>query len=138
MIIIISALTAIVLLLVGMASTRKGDPKKKGQKYKNTQAFSLTKRQALTPQQKAASSTEVSGLCKRCTEVIEWKIKYGKYKMLSVPRKCLLCGMNTVNRAYFNLCKQCATDKGCCAKCQASDVIGSFPDTAADKVILYE
>ena len=118
-----------------MTSNRKGDQKKRGQKYQNTETFSLTKRQALTPQQKCVQETEVSGLCKKCTGVIEWKIKYGKYKALSVPKRCLLCGMKTVNRAYFALCKECATDGGCCGKCQSTDVIGAFPDTPDAKVI---
>ena len=117
-----------------MTSTRKGNPKKEGQKYQNTQAFSVSKRHILTQQQTSVKSTEVSGLCKRCTEVIKWKIKYGKYKALSVPKRCVLCGMKTVNRAYFSVCKQCAMERGCCGKCQCSDAIGAFPDTADVKV----
>ena len=116
--------------------TSKGG-KKKCQKYQNTFSYTATPKHCVpTPQQKSISATELSGLCKRCTEILEWKIKYGKYRALSVPKKCVKCGMKSVTRAYFLLCKDCATELHCCARCQSEDVIGSFPETPDVKVYL--
>ena len=118
--------------------SQNSDPKRKGQKYQNKRAFAVCSRlTVLTPQQESIKHTQVAGLCKRCTEIIKWKIKYGKYKSLTVPKKCLCCGMKSVTRAYFTLCKGCADEKKCCAKCQddEDDVIGVFPEAQDVKVI---
>ena len=116
--------------------SKNSDPKRKGQKYQNKKVFTVCSRlSVLTPQQESIKHTHVAGLCKRCTEIIEWKIKYGKYKPLTVPKKCLCCGMKSVTRAYFSLCKECADGKRCCAKCQDDDVIGTFPESQDVKVI---
>ncbi|KAI6660673.1 hypothetical protein LOD99_10353 [Oopsacas minuta] len=115
--------------------SKKSTHKKLGQKYQNTRTYTVCSRLAtLTPQQQSIKDTEVTGLCKRCTEIIQWKIKYGKYKALSVPKKCLNCGMKSVTRAYFTICKECADDKGCCGKCQGDNAIGSFPESKDVKV----
>jgi len=40
--------------------------------------------------------------------VLEWKIKYNKYKMLSAPAKCARCSQKTVKQAYTFMCQPCA------------------------------
>lgn len=62
--------------------------------------------------------SEVTGVCPRCKEQIEWKRRYGKYKPLSEPAKCQLCTKRAVRQAYHNLCHGCAKEQGVCAKCR--------------------
>lgn len=61
--------------------------------------------------------SEVTGVCPRCKEQIEWKRKYGKYKPLTEPAKCQKCSKRAVRQAYHNLCLACAKDNNVCAKC---------------------
>ncbi|KAA8530459.1 hypothetical protein F0562_005168 [Nyssa sinensis] len=61
--------------------------------------------------------SEVTGVCLRCKEQIEWKRKYGKYKPLTEPAKCQRCSKRSVRQAHHNLCTACAKEHGVCAKC---------------------
>ncbi|KAH9318346.1 hypothetical protein KI387_020115, partial [Taxus chinensis] len=61
--------------------------------------------------------SEISGVCWRCKNQIEWKRKYGKYKPLTEPAKCTQCGKRAVRQAYHMLCSACAKEGGVCAKC---------------------
>ena len=40
--------------------------------------------------------------------MIEWKRRYGKYKPLKQPAKCLGCNQKAVHQAYHQLCPPCA------------------------------
>ena len=71
------------------------------------------------------------GVCATCHEIIEWKKKYGKYKPLKVPGKCVGCGSSTVVDAYHNICQQCAAATGACAKCQTGKAVAE--KTLADE-----
>ena len=57
------------------------------------------------------------GLCRRCTEKIEWRKQYRKYKPLKQPKTCNLCHQKTVLAAYHTLCGSCATRTNCCPFC---------------------
>ncbi|CAI7998449.1 Uncharacterized protein C9orf85 homolog [Geodia barretti] len=97
-----------------MSTTRKGDGVKKGQRYQN----SWTYKPRLHETKKSDPSTvQLAGLCPRCREIIEWKIKYDKYKALSAPRKCTLCGGRKVRLAYHHVCRKCSGEKELCGKC---------------------
>ncbi|GAB2210776.1 hypothetical protein Drorol1_Dr00016060 [Drosera rotundifolia] len=61
--------------------------------------------------------SEITGVCPRCREQIEWKRKYGKYKPLTEPAKCQRCSKRAVRQAYHNLCPGCAKENKICAKC---------------------
>uniref|UniRef100_A0A5B7A7Z0 Uncharacterized protein n=1 Tax=Davidia involucrata TaxID=16924 RepID=A0A5B7A7Z0_DAVIN len=61
--------------------------------------------------------SEITGVCPRCKEQIEWKRKYGKYKPLTEPAKCQRCSKRAVRQAHHNLCTACAKEQGVCAKC---------------------
>ena len=116
-----------------MSTSRRGDNVKKGQRYQNSWAYkaALHKTKKLDP-----SAVQLAGLCPRCREVIQWKMKYGKYKPLSAPKKwcacfpnlslCLitlfcpsstLCGGRKVRLAYHHVCRECSGDKEVCGKC---------------------
>ncbi|KAL2335404.1 hypothetical protein Fmac_016617 [Flemingia macrophylla] len=64
--------------------------------------------------------SEITGVCPRCKEQIDWKRRYGKYKPLVQPAKCQKCSKRNVRQAYHNLCAGCAKDHGVCAKCCCS------------------
>lgn len=52
--------------------------------------------------------------------MIQWKIKYRKYKALSQPKACTRCNQLTVKKAYHVLCRDCAIGSKQCAKCMKS------------------
>ncbi|KAK7316274.1 hypothetical protein VNO77_35194 [Canavalia gladiata] len=64
--------------------------------------------------------SEITGVCPRCKEQIEWKRRYGKYKPLLQPAKCQRCSKRNVRQAYHNLCSGCAKEHRVCAKCCCS------------------
>ena len=67
-------------------STRKGNNKKGPPKHQNKFAFKHNKNSVKTRKLLAKEGT-TAGLCARCVEIIEWKIKYRKYKPLKDPKK---------------------------------------------------
>ena len=102
-------------------STRPGSHQKKkpGQKHKNVSAFKFDKYRT-DPQAKSLKSLQVVNCCPKCTSVIEWKIKYGKYKMLTTPAKCVDCLQKVVKHNYHIRCEACVIKSGKCAKCGES------------------
>ncbi|XP_058821906.1 uncharacterized protein C9orf85 homolog [Topomyia yanbarensis] len=100
-------------------STRRGDKgrRTRPQRHKNTFAFKNDLHDKHTPLIKLINTLHVSEVCERCKEVIEWKIKYRKYKPLTQPKSCTKCNERKVKRAYHVLCRDCALDSKCCAKC---------------------
>ncbi|TWW59959.1 uncharacterized protein C9orf85 homolog isoform X3 [Takifugu flavidus] len=63
------------------------------------------------------------GLCQHCKDVLEWKVKYNKYKTLTQPRKCVRCSQKTVKDAYHIICKPCALQLELCCKCGKKEEI---------------
>lgn len=112
-----------------MATSRKGNFKKSSQKHQNHTVYKIN--QKFTDITHLISTSDVTGVCKRCRDIICWKLKYNKYKPLSVPRKCTCCLDKSIGRAYYTLCKLCSEKKGVCAKCQditpINELIGTFP-----------
>jgi hypothetical protein len=95
-------------------STQKGNIKKTGQKHQNTFAFKHNKNSMLT---RKIQEVPLDFLCAKCLEIMEWKIKYRKYKPLSTPAKCTLCETKTVYKAHRALCDKCCIDLKLCSKC---------------------
>ncbi|KAJ8006009.1 hypothetical protein DPEC_G00123810 [Dallia pectoralis] len=99
-----------------MSSQKGNASRSRRQKHQNTVAYKNDKYGA-SVQVKIANSKVHDGLCKRCKEVIEWKVKYNKYKSLTQPRTCVKCSQKTVKDAYHVICKPCAIKLELCAKC---------------------
>nr|XP_060618188.1 uncharacterized protein C9orf85 homolog isoform X1 [Anolis sagrei ordinatus]XP_060618189.1 uncharacterized protein C9orf85 homolog isoform X1 [Anolis sagrei ordinatus]XP_060618191.1 uncharacterized protein C9orf85 homolog isoform X1 [Anolis sagrei ordinatus] len=57
------------------------------------------------------------GLCQHCKEVLEWRVKFNKYKTLTQSKKCVKCLQKTVKDSYHIICKPCACELELCAKC---------------------
>ncbi|KAG5493834.1 hypothetical protein JKF63_01666 [Porcisia hertigi] len=56
--------------------------------------------------------------CRRCCEIIQWKVDFGKYTLQEQSRRCNLCHENKVVYAYHRICQHCAEREAVCAKCQ--------------------
>ncbi|KAI5665746.1 hypothetical protein M9H77_15599 [Catharanthus roseus] len=85
--------------------------------------------------------SEITGVCPRCKEQIEWKRKYGKYKPLTEPAKCQKCSKRAVRQAYHNLCTACARENNVCAKCscQVGQIVGrDLSEVEAEQKALEE
>ncbi|KAI9295417.1 hypothetical protein K502DRAFT_324328 [Neoconidiobolus thromboides FSU 785] len=105
-------------------STDSSGAKKNGQKHKNDFSYVHQKQSALS---KKINSLPVHGICQRCTDIIAWRKQYGKYKVLTVAKKCVGCQRKAVKEAYHILCQECAKSKNVCAKCQEPHQIVNDP-----------
>jgi superfamily II helicase len=101
-------------MTIDKGTLRKGDTKKKGQKYQNTHAYKHNKNSKLTFK---IAEISIQGLCQRCTGILEWRKKYRKYKILTVPKKCVMCGLKNIYESYHTLCQNCSKKEKICAKC---------------------
>lgn len=98
-------------------SSQKGNlSRTRVQKYKNRSVFKNDLHDT-SHTIKAINGLTPEGICHRCKEIIEWKIKYKKYKPLSKPATCIRCKGKTVKRAYYVCCQPCAEQAQVCAKC---------------------
>merc|ERR1712002_573227 len=115
-------------------STQKGNTKRsRAQKHKNNFAFKNDMHDT-SDKTKSVNNLFVSNVCQRCKDCIEWKIKYKKYKPLTVPRKCVKCDQKSVKYAYHIVCSNCAVQNKICAKCSKSkEVIGQPEQAVSDK-----
>lgn len=59
----------------------------RAQKHQNSVAFKNTLHDT-NHRTKAIVNTKIDHVCARCKEVIQWKIKYKKYKPLTQPKTC--------------------------------------------------
>ncbi|CAK9811192.1 Uncharacterized protein C9orf85 homolog [Anthophora plagiata] len=76
-----------------------------------------------------SQNIEVANVCERCKKVIEWKIKYKKYKPLKAPSKCIKCEQKTVKHAYHKICLPCAKQHEICPKCgNTGDIVEGKPN----------
>ncbi|KAG9439671.1 hypothetical protein H6P81_019836 [Aristolochia fimbriata] len=120
-------------------STRKGPPK-----HQNLFAWKPDggkKKNETEPGGKFRPFSEVTGVCPRCRDQIEWKRRYGKYKPLVEPAKCQRCGKRSVRQAYHNICSACAKESKVCAKCscRVEKIIGrDIEEVEAERKTLDE
>ncbi|GAB2300092.1 hypothetical protein Dimus_034132 [Dionaea muscipula] len=120
-------------------SSRQGPPK-----HQNTYAWKPNagrKINEIEPGGRYRPLSDITGVCPRCKEQIEWKRKYGKYKPLTEPAKCQRCSKRAVRQAYHNLCTGCAKDHKLCAKCccRVDQIIGrDLSEVEAEQKMLDE
>lgn len=67
-------------------STQRGNHKKGTQKHQNKTVFKNDLHDT-SKRTKDINQLDRNGLCQRCKEVIDWKVKYKKYKPLTTPKK---------------------------------------------------
>lgn len=109
-------------------SLQKGNVSRtRSQKHKNKTVFKNDLHDK-SNQIKVINSLHVSDVCLRCKEIIEWKIKYKKYKPLKQPKTCVKCSQKTVKKAYHVMCTECGSKLGVCTKCcQKKDIVQAVP-----------
>ncbi|CAH1183130.1 unnamed protein product [Phaedon cochleariae] len=105
-----------------MSSQKGNTSRSRPQKHKNRTAFKNTLHDT-SQRTKIINSIQVGDVCVRCKEIIEWKIKYKKYKPLTQPRTCVKCGSKAVKQAYHVMCSACGKQSGKCTKCCQSKTI---------------
>lgn len=105
------------------------------QKHQNTFTFKNDKFDK-SVQTKKINAKLHDGVCQRCKEVLEWRVKYSKYKPLSKPKKCVKCLQKTVKDSYHIMCRPCACELEVCAKCgKKEDIVIPFnkePENSAN------
>lgn len=118
-------------------SSQKGNYKKGPQKYQNKTAFKNTLHDT-SKKTKEINQIELEGLCERCKEIIEWKIKYKKYKPLTVAKKCTKCEQRTIKQAYFIVCPACISQLTVCGKCGCKKELILKPGPTASEQMSLE
>ncbi|XP_057634067.1 uncharacterized protein C9orf85 homolog [Chionomys nivalis] len=108
-------------------SSQKGNvARSRPQKHQNTFTFKNDKFDK-SVQTKKINAKLHDGVCQRCKEVLEWRVKYSKYKPLSKPKKCVKCLQKTVKDSYHIICRPCACELEVCAKCgKKEDIVIPF------------
>ncbi|XP_075067082.1 uncharacterized protein C9orf85 homolog [Mixophyes fleayi] len=104
-------------------SSQKGNVhRSRPQKHRNVTVFKNDKYDN-SSQTKKINCKQHDGVCQRCKEVLEWRVKFSKYKSLSQPKKCVKCLQKTVKDAYHIICRPCALQLELCAKCGSKEEI---------------
>jgi len=119
-------------------STKAGqNHRTRPQKHQNNTVWKVDLHKS-DPKTKLLQSLTVINCCQHCTGVLEWKIKYGKYKPLSKPVKCIKCGERKVKYAYHVLCQDCVSASGYCAKCNKPQEIVNTPEPSVAEAAKIE
>ncbi|XP_067320529.1 uncharacterized protein C9orf85 homolog isoform X2 [Anolis sagrei] len=99
-----------------MSSQRGNVSRSRPQRHQNAQVFRNDKYDT-SAQRKKINAKVHEGLCQHCKEVLEWRVKFNKYKTLTQSKKCVKCLQKTVKDSYHIICKPCACELELCAKC---------------------
>uniref|UniRef100_A0A8D0KGB2 Chromosome 9 open reading frame 85 n=1 Tax=Salvator merianae TaxID=96440 RepID=A0A8D0KGB2_SALMN len=98
-------------------STQRGNIfRTRPQRHQNAQGFKNDKYDT-SAQRKKINAKLHEGLCQHCKEILEWRVKFNKYKPLTQPKKCVKCLQKAVKDSYHIVCKACASENDLCAKC---------------------
>lgn len=98
-------------------STQKGNTvRTRSQKYQNKTKFKNNLHDT-SHNTKFINTLEIDNVCVRCKSIIEWKIKYKKYKPLKNPSTCVKCHNKNVKQAYHTMCSDCSKQLKVCPKC---------------------
>nr|CAH7738447.1 unnamed protein product [Callosobruchus chinensis] len=117
-------------------SLQKGNVQRtRAQKHRNHTVFKNSLHDT-SNRTKLINSIQVSNVCVRCKDIIDWKIKYKKYKPLSQPKTCVKCGQKAVKQAYHVMCSDCGKKLGICTKCCQKKEIVAGPPTKNEQIKL--
>lgn len=85
------------------------------QAHQNTFAFRHNPHSTLT---KKIAKIPVVDLCRRCTDKINWRKQYRKYKIQTHLARCTLCQQKNIPLAYNIVCDPCGAAKNICRICR--------------------
>ncbi|XP_031218038.1 uncharacterized protein C9orf85 homolog [Mastomys coucha] len=100
-----------------MSSQKGNATRSRPQKHQNTFTFKNDKFDK-SVQTKKINAKLHDGVFQCCKEVLEWRVKYSKYKPLSKPKKCVKCLQKTVKDSYYIMCRPCACELEVFPKCR--------------------
>ncbi|KAM8960563.1 uncharacterized protein C9orf85 homolog [Pelodytes ibericus] len=107
-----------------MSSQRGNVQRSRPQKHRNLTVFKNDK-YVSSHLTKKLNTKSHDGVCQRCKDVLEWRVKFSKYKPLTQPKKCVKCLQKTIKDSYHIICKPCAIRLEFCAKCGKKEDIVS-------------
>lgn len=116
-----------------MSCQKGSSSRNRPQKHQNRTSFKNTLHDT-SHRTKTINSLQVGGVCARCKEVIEWKIKFKKYKPLTQPKKCVKCEQKTVRHAYHVMCLECGKNFQSCTKCLQTKELIAPPVDKSEQV----
>ncbi|PSN47859.1 Uncharacterized protein C0J52_01278 [Blattella germanica] len=103
-----------------MSSQRGNVARSRPQKHQNKTAFKNNLHDT-SQKTKQLNNTVITNVCMKCKEILEWKIKFKKYKILKAPKTCIRCQQKTVKHSYHTICSTCAGKLNVCPKCGKDD-----------------
>jgi hypothetical protein len=99
-----------------MSSERGNVKRTRPQKHQNSTKFKNDLHDK-SDKTKYLNQVEIKDLCPKCKAIIEWKIKYKKYKLMSGPAVCTKCHEKNIKLSYRTICPPCANSQQLCPKC---------------------
>ncbi|XP_071588156.1 uncharacterized protein C9orf85 homolog [Heliangelus exortis] len=115
-----------------MSSEKGNVSRTRPQRYQNTRAFKNDKYDTSARRKKINAKLH-DGVCQHCKGILEWRVKFSKYKLLSKPKKCVKCLQKAVKDPYHIICRPCAGKLEVCAKCGKEDDIVIPIDKGQDR-----
>ncbi|CAM9157496.1 unnamed protein product [Bubo scandiacus] len=117
-----------------MSSEKGNVSRTRPQRYQNARAFRNDKYDT-SAQRKKINAKLHDGVCQHCKGILEWRVKFSKYKLLSKPKKCVKCLQKTVKDPYHIICRPCAGKLEICAKCGKEEEIVIPIDKGQDRTV---
>ncbi|KAI5712838.1 uncharacterized protein C9orf85 homolog [Diaphorina citri] len=99
-----------------MSSQRGNLNRTRPQKHRNVTAFKNNLHDT-SKKIKALNALQFDNVCAKCKAILEWKVKYKKYKPLKSAKTCVKCNEKTIKEAYHTMCEKCALANKVCPKC---------------------
>ncbi|XP_041868894.1 uncharacterized protein C9orf85 homolog [Corvus kubaryi] len=115
-----------------MSSERGNVARTRPQRHQNARAFKNDKYDTSARCKKINAKLH-DGVCQHCKGILEWRVKFRKYKLLTKPKKCVKCLQKTVKDPYHIICRPCAGKLEICAKCGKQEEIVIPIDKQQDK-----
>ncbi|XP_053824893.1 uncharacterized protein C9orf85 homolog isoform X1 [Vidua chalybeata] len=115
-----------------MSSERGNVSRTRPQRHQNARAFKNDKYDTSARRKKINAKLH-DGVCQHCKGILEWRVKFRKYKLLSKPKKCVKCLQKTVKDPYHIICRPCAGKLEICAKCGKQEEIVIPIDKGQDR-----
>ncbi|XP_068783157.1 uncharacterized protein C9orf85 homolog [Struthio camelus] len=115
-----------------MSSQRGNVVRRRPQRHQNAHGFRNDKYDT-SAQRKKINAKLHDGVCQHCKSILEWRVKFSKYKLLSKPKKCVKCLQKAVKDPYHVICRPCACKLGVCAKCGKEEDIVIPIDKGQDR-----
>lgn len=90
-----------------MSFSRGDCQRKRAQKHQNKTVFKNDLHDN-SDRTKQLNSMSINEVCKRCSDIIQWKIQYRKYKALTKPAACNICKERKVKKGEKLFLMPCA------------------------------